>query len=58
MKDLTITYILGSCTKELYHCEEGIDRFTDSLMEIIINSGFNISQVLHLLESKLGYETY
>lgn len=58
MKDLTITYTIEKCIKELYHCEEGIDRFTDSLMEVIINSGFSISQVLHLLESKLGYETY
>ena len=42
----------------MYHCEESINRFTDTLTDLIINSGFSTIQVLHLLESNLGYETY
>ena len=55
---MTITYKIGECSKELYYCKEGINRFINSLVEIIINSEFNISQILHLLKSKLEYETY
>lgn len=42
----------------MYHCEESINRFTDTLTDLIINSGFSTIQVLYLLKSNLGYETY
>ena len=58
MKDLTISYKIGECTHSMYHCEESINRFTDTLTDLIINSGFSTIQILHLLESNLGYETY
>ena len=58
MKDLTISYKIGEYNHSMYHCEESINRFTDTLTDLIINSGFSTIQVLHLLESNLGYETY
>ena len=58
MKDLTISYKIGECNHSMYHCEESINRFADTLTDLIINSRFSTIQVLHLLESNLGYETY
>lgn len=42
MKDLTISYKIGECNNNMYYCEESINIFTDTLTDLIINSGFSI----------------
>ena len=38
MKDLTISYKIGEYNHSMYHCEESINRFADTLTDLIINS--------------------